>query len=885
MIGRNPLKPAASTRGAWINRTAVATLCLLTAGIPTIPALAGPRRFDAETGADPNNYPPDCPVDFLHLKLELLFEDLTAQSFSATATYTLRPVREGVTDLTLNAEDLYIDDVATATGPGVRFEYDDKELSLRFAAPLPPEADTVLTIRYRCIKPIEGMVWALPDSAYPDRPPVIHTQGEAEYARYWFPCLDSPVDRCTTEIVAEVPTPFFALSNGKLIERRDDPKTKRTAFHYRQDQPHVFYLVSLVIGQFNEVADRWRDIDVQYFVQPGKGEQARLTYGRTPEMIEFFSKLLHFDYPYAKYSQVTVPLFFFGGMENTSATTVTDLALLTPRACIDQDLEGLIAHELAHQWFGDLLTCRSWKHIWLNEGFATFMNTVWLEESKDREEYLYDIWTRYARVAENDRTGEPPGILFSDYRDADETFFHKGSMPYTKGSCVLHMLRHQLGDEVFWRAVAAYVNKFAYSQVETEDLRRVLEAVSGLNLEQFFDQWVRRPGVPHLSVRYGWDEEENAAYVTVMQTQHIDRDAPAFQAPLDLYFRVDGKDEFARMELTERKNVFRREFARKPELFCADPNAGLLMELKCDMPRSMWQRLLVEGPTTISRCLAAKNLARFDRPEVIDALRATVADAAEHRTVRKEAAEALGAMRCHAARDTLVALLGDQAAIEHPKVRAAVISAAGTYDAPEIGKAIAPFAASDESSKVEAEATEALGNIPSFDAQDILVANADKESYYHQIRVAAIEALAKRNDPKAIDVAGKYAAYGQHDRVRPVAVRALGRLARANENRRSEIRATLMRLLTDPQDRTVWAAIDALADIGDAESTAAIRRLLSGATKPTTYRRAGDALEKAKPESESDEIKALRRSVDELRQTVHELRERQRGGRDRDYRD
>jgi len=335
------------------------------------------------------------------------------------------------------------------------------------------------------------------------------------------------------------------------------------------------------------------------------------------------------------------------------------------------------------------------------------------------------------------------------------------------------------------------------------------------------------------------------------------------------------------MELTERKGVFRCEFAIKPELFCADPNAGLLMALKCDLPRSMWRRLLAEGPTTISRCQAAKNLARFDRPEVIDALRATVANAAEHWTVRKEAAEALGAMRCNPARDTLVALLSDQAAIEHPKVRAAVISAAGTYDAPEIGKAIASFAVSDESSKVEAEASEALGDIPSFDAQDILVANADKDSFYHQIRVAAIEALAKRNDSKAVEVAMKYAAYGQHDRVRPVAVLALGRLARANWNRRSEIRNELVRLLADPQDRTVWAAIDALADIDDAESTAAIRRLLSGATKPTTYRRAVDAMEKTKPESESDELKALRRSVDELRQTVHELREQQRGERER----
>lgn len=832
------------------------------------------KPFDTQTGVDPNNYPPNCPVDFRHLKLELLFEDLTSRSFAGTATITLRPVHESVTTLTLNAVDFSIEDVSISGGRTLRYDYDDERLFLSFAEPLPIDTDTSLSIRYRCVEPINGMVWAIPDEAYPNRPLVIHTQGETEYARYWFPCLDYPIDRCTSEIIATVPSPFLAISNGELIHRRDDPRTGRTTFHYRQEVPHVFYLVSLVIGRFDEIKDKWRDIDVQYFVPPGQGELAKLTYGRTPEMMEHFSDLLGYDYPYAKYSQVNVPLFLFGGMENTSATTMTDTALLTPRAALDQNLEGLISHELAHQWFGDLLTCRGWKHIWLNEGFATFMASVWKEQSKGRDDYLYEFWLRFQQVAENDRTDYGAGIIFPDYRHPFDTFWHKGAMPYSKGSCVLHMLRHELGDELFWRAIRAYVRAHANQQVETNDLRRAFETVTGRSLEQFFQQWIVRPGIINLEVDYDWDSANNLATVAATQTQLIERETPAFNVPLDLFFRVGEEEITTTIWLSERKEVYRRTFSHKPDLFCVDPNAGLLMKLECNKPRSLWLTQLAEGPTTISRCVAAKHLAKHNRPEVVEALRAKAAQQDEHWSVRSEAAAALSAMRSNRARDALLALLQDKAAIADHKVRAAVIEGASGYDTVEVGRAIAPFARSDPSSNVEAVATTALGQVRAFDAQDILIKNADKESYSHQIRIAAIEALAERDDPPAIDVALKYAAYGRHDRVRPVAMRALGRLARDHRDRRREIRAFLIRGLTDPQHRTVLASIDALADIGDAESTAALRQLLSGSPEPRAYNAAVDALKRAKPETESEAVRALRRTVDELREEVNKLRER-----------
>ncbi len=578
------LQPAARLAG-WCSLT----VALLAGNAPIVSAYQKP--FDPKSGLDPSSYPPDCPVDFLHLKLELEFEDLTSRSFVGTASLRLRPVHENVTSLTLNAVDFQIASVRCAGVNQFRYHYDGERLFLHFSQPLPVDSDTVVAIAYRCTEPVNGMVWAIPDQAYPDRPLVIHTQGEAEYARYWFPCLDFPLDRCTSEVIATVPAPFHAISNGKLVERTDDPSTGRTTFHYLQDVPHVFYLVSLVVGQFDEVKDRWRDVDVQYFVPQGFGgappaaSVARLTYGRTPEMMEFFSKLLGVDYPYAKYAQVNVPLFMFGGMENTSATTMADTALLSPRASIDQDLDGLISHELAHQWFGDLITCRGWKHIWLNEGFATFMNSVWTEHWKGQDEYRYEFLKRFRQVAKADEADSGAGILYSDYRHPDDIFRHKGSMPYSKGSCVLHMLRHELGDDLFWRAIRTYVRTYQLKQVETDDFRRVVERVSGRNLEQFFDRWVVRPGTLNLSVDYTWDSSKNLATVTVTQTQPISRQTPAFNAPLDLYFRVDGRetrtiDQFNKSATQQRKKMPRRReglFAIRRSRRRANPSSCFLV--------------------------------------------------------------------------------------------------------------------------------------------------------------------------------------------------------------------------------------------------------------------------------------------------------------------
>ncbi|NOT01340.1 MAG: hypothetical protein HOP29_12010 [Phycisphaerales bacterium] len=832
------------------------------------------REFDSAKGMDPRVYPRDLPVDFKHLKLDLLFEDLKARKFSGVATITFRPVRSNLKSLRLDAADLAIEKVVDGGGNEVPFEHDGRHLAMLFGGELAVDQEVTVSIHYRCAEPVTGMHFALPGGAYADRPPVVHTQGETEFARYWYPCFDSPGLRLTTEMVVTVPRPFFALSNGKLIEVIDDNRTRRTTYHWRQSVPHVFYLVTLVIGEFDVAGAKWRDIPLSYHVPMGRAEDARRTYVRTPDMLEFFSTVTGVDYPYEKYDQVNVPLFDFGGMEHTTATTMGDRFLLDERAALDTDYDGLISHELAHQWYGDLITCRSWPHIWLNEGFATFFDTLWREKQFGREEYLDEIRRNYRSIADHDRTDTPGPLVLRDYTDELQPFWHKDSLAYTKGACVLHMLRHQLGDETFFKVIQAYTRRFRESEVETDDFRRVIEEVSGRNFEQFFEQWTYRPGIPHLNVTYTWDPDEKTVTVDVEQLQSISAATPAFRFPLDVQFRTGQEVTSATIDVSSRTASWTGPFGQPPEMFSVDPQAGVLARVQTNKPRPMWLRELRGGPTSYSRIVAAEALANESRPEVIDALTRSALEADEHWTVRAAAARALGVMQSERALESLAVMLKQGGRLDDHKTRRAVVEAIGQYRDQRAVDALRPLAESDSSYNVEAAATEALGKMHGFDVLPTLLANADKPSHAEVIRTAALKALGELGAAEGVAVAKRYASRGNHERLRPEAVKALGRLARLDEHEEA-IQQFLIDLLNDDQHWTVEAAVDALIGLGDDEGVAAVRALLKRANDPRIQRAAEAALrrfEDAAMERRGDDV--LRRELDAVRTRVRELETR-----------
>ncbi len=769
---------------------------------------------ESESTALGNRFPPDRLVDFTHLKLELEFDDFIKKSFRATATHTLRAIAAGGRRVRFDAVRLNIIAITVNGESTSRFSYDGKQLVVETPDDLPTDRDTVIAIEYECIAPVEGMHFVLPDETYPHRRPQIHTLGQPEYNRHWLPCHDFPNERATTEMLITVPRGFSVLSNGELVERRDVGET--TVFHWRQDSAHVAYLISLVVGSFAVVEDTWRGIPVTYWVQPGKEEDARRALGRTPEMMTFFSDLLDYAYPYAQYAQACVHQFQLGGMEHTSATTLYDQLVFDKRAAIDHDQEGLIAHELVHQWFGDLITCRSWEHVWLNEGFATFFDDVWYEHSKGHDQGSYDRWFKFRDVAGLGREGDTDPLLWRRYEHPRETFQHGDYLPYGKGSSLLHMLRHQLGQEVFIRGIREYVRRFAGREVETNDFRGVMEWVAGRNLELFFADWAYRPGAPRLSVDYEWDDESRSAVVKIEQTQDIDENRPAFAMPLDLYFRSAGEELTVTVDVFRRKETFRRRFDDPPDLFCVDPQAGVLKTLECRKPRPMWLGQLRQGPTVASRCEAAAQLKHWDRPEVVEALGESLADAGEFWGVRAQSAYALGSMQSHRALRTLLdALVADGAlsGAENSKVRAAAARALGFYRSSEVTATLVRLAEQDESYAVEAAATRAIGSAGRREALSTLAANVNKESYQDQIRKAAVWALGELGEAGGVESCMRVAGYGHHDRTRPIAIEALGKLALLGHDTEA-IESLLIRLLHDPERRAQVAAVEVLGKLG-----------------------------------------------------------------------
>ena len=341
------------------------------------------------------------------------------------------------------------------------------------------------------LAPPEGCSSCVADPAYPERPLAIWTQGEAEDTHYWLPCYDYPNERATSEMIITVEKPLFVVSNGALVETTKNAGDT-TTYHWKMDVPHVSYLISLAVGDFSVYHDKVGDLPLDYYVAKDVDEAtARRFMGKTPQMIRFFGESTGQPYPYVKYAQTCLPEFG-GGMENISATSMTDNALRDEIAALEGDADGLVAHELAHQWFGDLLTCKDWSHIWLNEGFASYFDPLFAEHDRGEDTFRLEMDGALQGYLGNDRAYRRP-IVETRYESSMQMF---DGMTYAKGACVLHALRGLLGDEVWWKGLRAYVAAHKSQVVDTDDFRKSMEAASGKDLKWFFDQWVHKAGHP-----------------------------------------------------------------------------------------------------------------------------------------------------------------------------------------------------------------------------------------------------------------------------------------------------------------------------------------------------------------------------------------------------
>ena len=484
------------------------------------------RRLGVQSAllGKPPTYAPDRAFDALHIFLDLDV-DLRRKSLSGTCTTTVRARRSGVRRLDFNAVGLKVAK-ALVDGKPARFSHKNGKLTVVLAKELSESAETKVTATYKVINPEAGLHFVR-------EPAQMWSQSQPEDARRWFPCHDSPHAKATSEIRARVPAGYRAVSNGVLVEH--ETSAGRETWHWKMDRPHSIYLITLVVGVFSEIVEEWDGIPVVYYCEKGREADARRGFAKTAKALKFFSEKTGVRYPYPRYAQVAVAEYP-GGMEHTTCTTQTDACLIDKRAALDHDLDLLVAHELAHQWFGDLVTCAEWPHAWLNEGFATYFEVLFQDHDKGRDEAEYELLGN-ARVYFDEETRRyRRAIVCRTYMDP-WTIFDRHL--YEKGCWVLHMLRHDLGDELWWKAVGHYLRKHQDASVQTQDLVVAVEEATGRNMQGFFDQWVYRSGHPVLRSRWSYDPKTKKGSFWLMQTQPIDDSHPAFR--FGAHVRVTGR--------------------------------------------------------------------------------------------------------------------------------------------------------------------------------------------------------------------------------------------------------------------------------------------------------------------------------------------------------
>ena len=825
-------------------------------------------------------------IEHLHAEITL---DLAARAVDGEAMILARRVDPEAREVLLDAIDFEVHEVTLchpqAGDHAARYRYDGRVLAVDVGTNGHSKtADLAIRVRYRAT-PRRGLyfVTATPPLTVPDpsAPPTeVWSQGQDEDNRCWLPLADHPGERMTTEIVANVPKGWFALSNGVLVDRKAD--AARETFRWRQSDPHAPYLITLACGRFDEAHDAHGSLPVDYYVPVGRAGDIARSLGRTPQMIALFEQRLGTPYPWAKYAQVVVHDFIFGGMENTSATTLYDRALLDERAAIDVDMDSLVAHELAHQWFGDLVTCRDWSHAWLNEGFATYCEHLWREHQGGEDEYLLGLEHDQDVYLDEDRDRYRRPIVTNVWSKPIDIFDRH---LYQKGGLVLHTLRRHLGDEAFFRGLAHYLAVMRGRSAETRDLHRALEDATGRSLEAFFDQWIARAGHPSLEVSSEHDAGTGILKVTVAQTQ-ARSDAPSslFVVSLPLVVVTEEGTERVSLELTRARETFAIKCGKAPRMILVDPGSHVLGTIDNRLSTALLTEQLANAPSAQPRWRAARALARRNEPRAVKAL-ATSLSRDPFWGVRAEAAIALGEQRTS---DALAALLaaarpadGGAPAEPDARTRRAIAQALGRYEGEaRAGDALlAWIARGDRSYLVEAELRRSLGKVRDPRAFEVLsrAFAEDPVSWGECVRQGAVDGLASLRDERALALLVRALGPEHAPMVRRSAMVGLGkaRNVTVEEPRLLEVREAVVRGLEafDPGVRSAGAR--ALASLRDPAGGATLARLAERDLDGRVRRVAREAQRDLRDRlAKGRESTALKDDLDKLQKELRELRDR-----------
>ena len=519
--------------------------------------------------------------DLVHTKIKIRL-NLREHTANGEAEITLKPHFYPTDSVTLDAKYMEIYEV-TVNGQKVDYQYDKKKLKIRLPKTYTrnetykvyvkylSQPDSVPVEKSAAIKENRGLYFINTRGETDAYPPQVWTQGEPESNSVWFPTIDSPNQKSTEEIYIEnIPEGWLSLSNGKLIQSIQNPDGTHTDY-WALDQPHAPYLFFFAVAPFVKVKDSLGQLPINYYVEPQYKDVALDIFGKTPEMIRYFSKLTGVKFPWPKYDQIVVRHFVSGAMENTTAVNHSDMAYNDKDVLIDGNpWEDVIAHELFHHWFGDLVTAESWAQISMNESFADYSESLWEEydEGKDKaDDIRWQKKKMYFMIPGNSKKN----LVRYHYRNPDNVF---DMVSYQKGGLILHMLRHLVGDEAFFAGMKRYLTENMYETGEAAKLRLAMEATSGKDLTRFFQQWFYGSGSPHLDIQYEFDDQKGKAQVKITQkTEKI------WEFPLDIDIYENEKRTRYQVKVKDSIETFEFSYQTRPALINVDADHILLAKI------------------------------------------------------------------------------------------------------------------------------------------------------------------------------------------------------------------------------------------------------------------------------------------------------------------
>lgn len=722
-------------------------------------------------------------------------------------TAIVHPKHDGLRSLPFNTLGIHYKRV-TVNGTPVRYTFDNAHQLMHVQLPAPAAADARLAVEFTYwVKPQRGVYFIRPDKAYPNLTPEIWSQGEMIDNRRWFPTWDEPNEKTPSELIVTVPRGWTVVANGSLKAHRHT--VSEEMWDWNSPHPKSTYLIAFAAGPLSENHTALGSLPVDSYVQPPSANMNALCFGDTKDIVAYFQNLVHVPFPWLKYDQITAERFTYGGMENASATIQTDRALHPQIVNLESPCDGLVAHELAHQWFGDDASLQDWSNTWLNEGYATYFEELWSEKHFGEANFEYERYNAQQEYFSETKNYYRP-IVDYVYNDPLDLFDASG---YPRPGQVLHMMRYMFGDTRFFGALHDYLGAYQYKNANTHQFFAVMDNSLGTDLTWFMNEWFYRAAYPHYYVTQKYNAAKHILTLDVRQKNH---DGKPFRMPIVIEAYFNGHVQRVQPTIAgNHQAVTISGVTSKPQMVLFDPNNNVLRKLTFKKPIADLAYQAVHAKHVGDREWALEQLGDYAKMKGGRA-RAQAMHAVHEMTLFDPfygvRSDAVGVSAGFGDAPAVLAALHDR----DKRVRIAAEGAAGDLKQGSVAifRTLHTMT-SDADPNVAGSAYTALGALKAPGAYNLLATALNRRSFHDAIASGALRGLAALRDMRAFPLIKARTAYGTPEYERNAAVIAMAQLAAHGKQPQLALPTLLQIVQHDPIISTRISATRALGTLGD----------------------------------------------------------------------